>query len=123
MPLRESGEMYLETILILTMRKASIRAIDIVDEMGFSKPSVSRAMKKLKEQQYILVNNDGLISLTDSGKAIAEKIYERHTVLTETLLRLGVDQETASTDACKIEHIISDKTFSVIKKYMETYDG
>lgn len=118
MLLRESGEMYLETILILTIRKKSVRAIDVVDEMGFSKPSVSRAMKKLKEEEYISVDDDGFITLTENGRAIAEKIYERHTVLTEILLRLGVDEETAVADACKMEHDISDKTFHAIKKHL-----
>lgn len=118
MSIKESGEMYLETILRLLAKKNHVRAIDVVEEMGFSKPSVSRAMGKLREQNCILVDHDGYISLTETGRAIAEKIYERHTLLTNFIMRLGVDEETAVADACKIEHHISDKTIEAMKKYI-----
>ena len=121
MQLLESGEMYLETILILTIRDRSVRSIDVAKYMNFSKPSVSRAMGKLKEQGYIVIDPEGYITLTESGREIAEKIYERHTVLSALLKRLGVSEETAAEDACKIEHDISDETFSAIKRHMETY--
>lgn len=116
MHLQESGEMYLETILILSKRRASVRSIDVVEYMGFSKPSVSRAMGLLRNGGYITVDRSGYITLTDDGREVAEKIYERHNVLTEFLIKIGVDEETASEDACKMEHVISDKTFSAIKK-------
>ena len=115
MQLLESGEMYLETILILSKKSASVRSIDVCEEMGFSKPSVSRAVTKLKSDGYIVVSKEGCITLTESGKAVAEKIYERHTLLTEFLVSLGIDRETAAYDACKIEHDISDTTFEAIK--------
>lgn len=115
MQLLESGEMYLETILILSKKSASVRSIDVCEEMGFSKPSVSRAVTKLKSDGYIVVSKEGCLTLTESGKAVAEKIYERHTLLTEFLVSLGVDRETAAYDACKIEHDISDTTFEAIK--------
>lgn len=118
MSIQESGEMYLETILILSGKKSAVRAIDIVEYMGFSKPSVSRALGKLREMQYILVDDASHITLTETGRALAEKIYERHTLLTDLLMRLGVDEETAVADACKIEHNISDKTFAAIKKHI-----
>ena len=121
MQLLESGEMYLETILILTIRDQTVRSIDIAKHMGFSKPSVSRAVGRLKEQGYITVDPEGAILLTDSGRAIAEKIYERHRVLSALLMRLGVDEQTAAEDACKIEHDISDITFEAIKRHIEMY--
>lgn len=121
MPIKESGEMYLETILILSRQKNMVRAIDIVEEMGYSKPSVSRALAKLREQEYILVDRGGYIALTESGHEVAEKIYERHTTLAELLMRLGVDEETATEDACRIEHDISDKSFAAIKKHVLKY--
>lgn len=116
MALQESGEMYLETILILSKKQSSVRSIDICDYMGYSKPSVSRAVGLLKNGGYIIVDKDGYISLTEQGKQIADKIYERHTVLTSFLVKLGVNDETAVTDACKIEHDISDESFEAIKK-------
>lgn len=122
MQLLESGEMYLETILILTIRDQTVRSIDIAKHMGFSKPSVSRAVGRLKEQGYITVDPEGAILLTDSGRAIAEKIYERHRVLSALLMRLGVDEQTAAGDACKIEHDISDATFEAIKRHIEQYE-
>lgn len=121
MSIQESGEMYLETILILSGKKSVVRAIDIVEYMGFSKPSVSRALGKLKEMQYILVDDDGYITLTESGRNLAEKIYERHTLLTDLLIRLGVDEATAAADACKMEHDISDRTFAAIKAHITRY--
>ncbi len=114
--MQESGEMYLETILVLSRRIDFVRSVDIADEMAFSRPSVSRAMSKLKEQNYILMDGDGYITLTKSGRAIAEKIYERHTVLADLLKSLGVSEAAAVADACKIEHDISDESFSAIKK-------
>ena len=119
MNLQESGEMYLETIYVLTSKSNTVRSIDVVEEMGFSKPSVSRAVGLLKEGGYITVNKDGLISLTEIGYETAQKIYERHTILTKFLVSIGVDQETAAEDACKMEHDISDKSLNAIKKYIE----
>ena len=121
MQLLESGEMYLETILILTIRDQTVRSIDVAKYMGFSKPSVSRAVGRLKEQGYITVDAEGNILLSDSGRAIAEKIYERHQVLSALLMRLGVSEQTAADDACKIEHDISDETFEAIKRHVEIY--
>jgi len=114
--MQESGEMYLETILTLSMEKPHVRSIDIAEAMNFSKPSVSRAMSKLKSDNHISIDANGYITLNKSGKAIAEKIYERHTVLSKLIEQLGVDPETATADACRIEHVISDKTFAAIKK-------
>ena len=123
MRLLESGEMYLETILVLSKKTNTVRSIDIAEHMGFSKPAVSRAMAKLKADKYILMDKDGFIALTGSGREIAEKIYERHTVLTKLLISIGVDEETAAADACKIEHDISDKTFEAMKKHSLNYDN
>ncbi len=121
MALMESGEMYLETILILSRQKSSVRAIDVGEYMGFSKPSVSRAMGLLKNGGYVVVDNNGFITLTEAGTEIAEKIYERHTLLTDLLTRLGVDRETAAEDACKMEHYISSASFSAIKRHLAQY--
>ncbi len=117
MHLQESGEMYLETILILTKKSGHVRSVDICEYMGYSKPSVSRAVGLLKQGGYITVDRDGFITLTASGRTIAEKIYERHTLLTKFLIRLGVDEATAAADACKIEHDISDQAFEAIKRH------
>ena len=114
----ESSEDYLETILILGNRSSLVRAVDIAAEMGFKKPSVSVAMKNLRLNNYITVDENGYINLTDSGMAIAGKIYERHTFLTSFLISIGVDPETAAEDACKIEHVISSESFSALKKYL-----
>ena len=114
MALLESGEMYLETILILSQKKSGVRAIDVGEYMGFSKPSVSRAMGLLKGGGYVVVDENGFISLTEAGKEVAERIYERHTLLTELLVRLGVDQKTASEDACKMEHDLSEESFAAM---------
>ncbi len=116
MELHESGEMYLETILILKNRFGYVRSIDIANKMNVSKPSVSRAVGILKDNGYITFDPNGMILLTDSGKAVAEKIYERHQILTTILISIGVSEETASRDACKIEHVISDETFDILKK-------
>ena len=118
MALQESGEMYLETILILSKTKAAVRSLDISEHMGYSKPSVSRAVGLLKTGGYIVVDEENHISLTDSGREIAEKIYNRHTILTRLLVSLGVTPETAAADACKMEHILSDETFEAMKKHM-----
>ena len=119
MHLQESGEMYLETILILSRKSQFVRSIDISEYMNFSKPSVSRAIGLLKEGGYITVDVSGYISLTDAGAEIAGKIYERHNVLTEFLKEIGVGDETAAADACKIEHNICDVTFEALKKHMK----
>ena len=119
MHLQESGEMYLETIYVLTRESNFVRSVDVGEHMGFSKPSVSRAMGLLKSGGYITVGEDGAIRLTEVGKEIAEKIYERHTILTKWLTDIGVDFETASEDACKIEHHLSDTTFEAIKSYIK----
>lgn len=123
MILLESGEMYLETILVLQQRNSKVRSIDISEEMQFSKPSVSRAIKLLKTNGYINVDPQGYITFTDKGKEIAEDIYERHQVLTECLMYLGVSEELAAKDACKIEHDLSKETFAAIKKHMKKYLG
>ncbi len=119
MSLQESGEMYLETILILSKKGTSVRSIDICEYMGFSKPSVSRAVGLLKNGNFINVDNFGYITLTPEGKDIAQKIYDRHNLLTNFLIKLGVDENTASDDACKMEHCISDSTFDALKKFVE----
>lgn len=120
MQLQESGEMYLESIYILNKNTAHVRSLDVAEYMGFSKPSVSRAVGLLKKGGYIEVDGDGFLTLTGIGLEIAESIYERHTILTEYLIKLGVDRETASKDACKMEHVISRTTFDAIKKHTET---
>ena len=121
MALQESGEMYLETILILSKERGFVRSVDISEHMGYSKPSVSRAVGLLKSGAYITIDEEGHIHLTELGRKTAEKIMSRHTVLTRMLESLGVDPETASGDACKMEHVISDTTFEAIKNYMKTY--
>lgn len=118
MELNESGEMYLETIYILCKTKASVRSLDIAEYMGYSKPSVSRAVGLLRKAEYITVDQYGYITLTKSGEEIAADIYDRHTTLTAMLMRLGVDEETATEDACKMEHAISDKSFAAIKQHL-----
>lgn len=118
MHLQESGEMYLETILVLSKQSNTVRSIDVGEYMGFSKPSVSRAVGLLKEGGYVVSDAEGFLSLTDAGCEVAEKIYERHTFLTEFLIRLGVDKETAAEDACKMEHNISDASFEAIKNHV-----
>ena len=119
MQIRESAENYLETILILSQRKGKgeVRSIDIVNELEFSKPSESVAMKNLRENGYITVDKDGYIRLTDKGLEIAEKMYERHTLLSQWLIKLGVDEKVAVEDACRMEHVISAESFAAIKKH------
>lgn len=122
MHLQESGEMYLETILILSKSSQSVRSIDVGEYMGYSKPSVSRAVGLLKNAGYITVEKDGSLILTESGRKTAENIYEKHTTLTTFLKNLGIDEKIASEDACKIEHVISDVSFEAIKKLAEKID-
>ena len=123
MHLLESGEMYLETIYILSNENRSVRSIDICEYMGYSKPSVSRAVGLLKNGGYITVDPEGYIKLTDEGESIAVKIYEHHTILTDLLVRIGVSRETAAADACKIEHDISDESFEAIKRLIGVDKG
>lgn len=120
MQLQESGEMYLETILILS-QKGAVRSLDVAEYMGFSKPSVSRAMSLLRQGELIIMNKNGYIELTEAGRKIAEGIYERHRVLTDLLVKLGVNEKKAAEDACKIEHDISDETFEAIKEHVKKY--
>lgn len=119
MHVNESAENYLETILILSKSKPVVRSVDIAEELGFKKSSVSVAMKNLREKNHITVTKEGFIYLTESGREIAEMIYERHELLSEWLIRLGVDPKTATEDACRIEHVISKESFEAIKKYIK----
>ena len=123
MRIQESGEMYLESIYVLTKKNGSVRSIDIAEYMGYSKPSISRAMGLLKDGDFIKIAKDGNITLTRAGIAVAEKIYERHTLLSNLLIRLGVSEETASEDACKLEHAISDESFEAIKNFVTNYEN
>ena len=118
MVLQESGEMYLESILVLIRQGKAVRSIDIVDYMGYSKPSVSRAVGILKKNGYIIMNGSGHLYLTDEGRSVAEKTFERHRVLTKVFTKLGVSAGIAAEDACKIEHVISDETFEAIKRFV-----
>ena len=122
MNIQESAEMYLETIQVLSEQLEHVRSIDICHKMNFSKPSVSRAMKNLKAEDYIDISDEGYITLKEKGFAIANKIYERHKVLTSFFVTLGVSPETAEKDACRIEHVISDETFEKIKEKMKSCD-
>ncbi len=119
MALQESGEMYLESIYMLSKKKGDVHAIDVCEYMGYSKPSVSRAMGILKSGEYITVNKEGSIRLTDKGLSVAKSMYERHMLLTDFLIQLGVTDEAASADACKIEHVISEESFTAIQRYMK----
>ena len=121
MALHESAEMYLETIYELSQKQPYVRSIDVAETMGYSKPSVSRAVSLLKQGGYLLMDKDGFLTLTDSGIAIAQKIFERHTVLSRMLISLGVSKDAAVEDACKIEHVISDETFAAIKAHLDQY--
>lgn len=121
MHLQESGEMYLETIYVLSKKNKDVRAIDVGEYMGYSKPSVSRAVGLLKSGGYLISDEFGHLSLTQSGTEVAQKIYERHTLLSKYLTMLGVDPEVASEDACKMEHVISDETFDAIKRHAADY--
>lgn len=121
MQLKESGEMYLETIYVLSKKSGFVRSIDVCEKIGYSKPSVSRAMGILRDGGYITMDKDGALKLTASGKDIAERTFERHTVLSELFERLGVDKEVAVADACKIEHVISEETFSALKQHLKKF--
>ena len=121
MSLKESGEMYLETIYILSKSKSSVRSIDVAEYMNFSRASVSRGIGLLKKQDFILMDRDGYITLTEKGLKTAEKIYERHTVISKMLMAMGIDEKTATEDACRIEHVISDETFEALKQHAEKY--
>ena len=121
MAIYESAEDYLERILILSEHMEHVRKIDIVNDMGFSKPSVTIAMKKLEMNSYIQISEKGYITLTPAGEKVAKRIYERHLVLTKVLMDLGVPEEIAKMDACKIEHDLSDQTFKAIKKHIKDY--
>ena len=122
MHIQESGEMYLETIFVLLKEKNLVRSVDVAEHMGYSKPSISRAMGLLKKGNFIEIAPDGAITLTDAGVQVAEKIYERHTLLTRLLVNLGVSPETAAEDACKLEHAISDESFEAIKKHIKAHE-
>ena len=117
MQIHQSAEDYLETILMLTQRMGKVRSIDVVNELGFTKASVSIAMKKLRENGYIAVDGEGNLTLLEPGREIAERIYSRHRLLTHFFMQLGVDEKTATDDACRIEHVISDESFQAIKQY------
>ena len=123
MRVHESGEMYLEAILVLSRKNGFVRSIDVSEYLGYSKPSVSRAMGILRSGEYICMEKDGSITLTETGREIAEKIYERHTVLSNLLIRLGVSEETAVADACKLEHAVSDESFEAIKRLAATLEA
>ena len=122
MALLESGEMYLETIYILSQKSGSVRSVDVAEEMGYSKPSVSRAVGLLKKDGLLLMDETGGLRLTEAGEEKARHIYERHTVLSRLLMNLGVDEKTAVEDACRMEHYISDRSFEAIKAHMRRYD-
>ncbi|MBQ8600739.1 MAG: metal-dependent transcriptional regulator [Clostridia bacterium] len=119
MRLQESGEMYLETIYVLSRKSKDVHSVDVGEYMGYSKPSVSRAIGLLKEGGFVQMGKDGALTLTEEGLAVAKKIYDRHTLLTAFLIHIGVDEETAAEDACKMEHDISDATFNAIKNFLE----
>ena len=118
MIIKESAENYLETILMLKKKKGSVRSIDVANELGFAKPSVSVAMKHFREDGYVITDPDGNINLTEKGLLIAERIFERHQIIARALMALGVDEETAYEDSCKIEHDISEQSFEKIKEYL-----
>ena len=118
MDLQESGEMYLEAILVLSQKNGFVRSVDVSEYLGYSKPSVSRAMGILRAGNYVQVNPDGGLALTETGRAVAEKIFERHTLLSQLLMALGVPEGTAIADACKMEHTISDESFQALKRHM-----
>ena len=119
---RESSQMYLETIYILSQKSDTVRKIDVSKYMGFAKPSVTRGISLLEKQELVIVDDSGNIILTEKGEKEAQSVYERHTVLTKMFTRLGVDEETAAEDACRVEHYISDATFDAIKKHLEKYE-
>jgi len=117
--IHESAENYLETILVLSKKQSEVRSIDIVNELAFSKPSVSVAMKNLRQQEYITMDENGHIHLTSKGKKLAESVYERHTLITDFLIKIGVSNDIAAEDACRIEHVLSPETFEALKKYTQ----
>ena len=119
MKIQESAENYLETILMLQKRKGIVRSVDIANELGFTKPSISVAMKNLREKGFLSVDADGFITLTETGRSVAERVYERHTFLSSWLSSMGVDPETAAADACRMEHVISAESFAAIKQYVK----
>ncbi len=119
MILKESGQMYLETVYVLSKKMSHVRSVDVAEQLGYSKPSVSRAIGILKKGGYIAIDGGGHITLTELGVSVTEQLYERHTLLTRALTSLGVDEKTATEDACRIEHVISDVSFAAIKKHME----
>ena len=121
MAIQESGEMYLETIYVLSQKSASVRAIDVGESLGFSKPSVSRAIGLLKKDELVTTDELGYLKLTEEGERRAKQIYERHTILTDLFIRLGVDEKTAADDACRIEHYISDETFRAVKDHLSRF--
>ena len=121
MALQESGEMYIEAIYVLSQKSSNVRSIDVGEYLGYSKPSVSRAIGVLKKEGLVETNDCGYLVLTKEGKLLGKRIYERHTILSQMLINLGVDEKTASEDACRIEHYISDKTFKAIKKHLKEY--
>ncbi len=122
MAIQESGEMYLETILVLSQKQKNVRSIDISEEMNYSKPSVSRAVGILKKDGYIVVDGSGYITLTEKGRELAETIYQRHRILSHILMSLGVDEKTAIADACRIEHVISEESMAAIKQHMKDHE-
>lgn len=119
MALHESAEMYLETIYLLSQQRQSVRSIDVAEHMGYSKPSISRAIGLLKQGGYVIVDEDGFLQLTDSGLEVAKKVFERHTIVSRFLVKLGVEEAIAVEDACKIEHVISDASLAAIKAFLE----
>ena len=119
MPIRPSAEDYLETILLLSKKKGAVRSVDIGDEMGFSRPSVSVALKKLREDGLAMMDADGFITLTEKGEAAAAQVYDRHSTLFDWLLTLGVSESTAATDACRMEHVLSEESFAAIRRGLE----
>jgi len=121
MRLHESAEMYLETIYVLSQNNAAVRSIDVAEALGYSRPSISRAVGLLKADGYLSVDQDAFLTLTEKGREVAEKIYERHTILTAALMALGVDKDSAAADACRIEHVISDKTMTALKAHMRKF--
>lgn len=123
MPMQESGEMYLETIYILSRQSGSVRSVDVAEQMGYSKPSVSRAVGLLKKDGLLQMDETGCLKLTEAGAEKARRIYERHTVLSKLLMNLGVDEATATEDACRMEHYISERSFDAIKAHMVKYQG
>ncbi len=121
MRMQESAEMYLETIYILSQNSATVRSVDVAEALGYSRPSISRAVGLLKNDGYLSVDQDAFLTLTEKGRKVAEKIYERHTILTAALVALGVDKDSAAEDACRIEHVISDKTMNALKAHMNKF--